>query len=83
MFTLPPALRTIQQFFCVFMEDTVQRRYGLSGTSDREGFIAVYPQGLGRHWNDGRIDPGDVSDVEFIESLLGSLSVCYRIDPGE
>lgn len=27
---------------------------GLNDAADREGFIVVYPEGIDRHWNDGR-----------------------------
>lgn len=54
--------------------------YGVSQLADREGFIAVYPQGVDRHWNDGRIDPGNVSDVVFVESVLDSLESRFPVD---
>ncbi len=57
-----------------------ERNYGLSGLADTEGFIAVYPQGLGRHWNDGRTDPDDLTDVAFVEALLDSLKTRFSID---
>jgi polyhydroxybutyrate depolymerase len=55
-------------------------RYGLSALADREGFIAVYPQGLNRQWNDGRTDPGDISDVIFVQAVLDSLGRRYSVD---
>jgi len=54
--------------------------------SDRDGFVAAYPQGVGRSWNDGRHDlrseaaRRNVDDVAFIRGLIGELSRRYRID---
>ncbi len=57
-----------------------EEKYSISELADREGIIAVYPQGLQRHWNDGRVDPGDVSDVLFVEAVIDSLSRRYTLD---
>lgn len=54
--------------------------YGMSDLADREGFIAVYPQGIGRHWNDGRIDPDDTTDAVFVEQVLDSLESRFDLD---
>lgn len=59
-----------------------EQGYGISLLADREGFIAVYPQGIDRHWNDGRIDPDDLSDVVFVQAVLDSLSGRYSVDTG-
>lgn len=55
---------------------------GFSRVADREGFIAVYPAGLGRRWNDGRgraSTPHD--DVAFVRALIDTLARAERIDP--
>jgi len=59
---------------------------GLNATSDREGFIVVYPDGVRRHWNDGRAVTerevgGDVDDVRFLDELCRELGATYNIDP--
>ena len=54
--------------------------YGMSFLADDMGFVAVYPQGLDRHWNDGRIDPDDLSDVVFVEAVLDSLASRFQVD---
>ena len=52
---------------------------GFNAESDREGFVAVYPDAVGRNWNDGRGDPGiksqaiDIDDVSFISTLIDLL----------
>ncbi|PWU03093.1 MAG: hypothetical protein C5B52_04085 [Bacteroidetes bacterium] len=51
--------------------------------ADREGFITVYPQGLNKHWNDGRELDQKVSsndDLQFVEQLLDTVSSHYSID---
>ena len=54
---------------------------GFDQLADREGFIAVYPNGLDRHWNDGRSnDPARTDDVGFIGALLDKLEREYPID---
>lgn len=60
---------------------------GLDALSDRGQFILVYPQGLGRGWNDGRHDAvalrrrSSVDDVGFISLLIDILSKEFSIDP--
>lgn len=58
----------------------MERTYGLTPLADEKGFIVVYPQGLQRHWRDGRVDPDDISDVLFIEAVLDTLMSSYNID---
>ena len=57
------------------------RLTGFDQLSDREGFVAVYPNGLDRHWNDGRSnDPAQSDDVGFIGALLDKLEHEYPVD---
>lgn len=64
----------------------MERLAGFSQLADRAGSIAVYPDGVGRSWNDGRGDPHitaqreRIDDVAFIAALIGALSQRYRID---
>lgn len=52
--------------------------------SEVHNFIVVYPNGVDRHWNDGRTaDIENVStadDVGFISTLIDKLSADYNID---
>jgi polyhydroxybutyrate depolymerase len=52
--------------------------------ADREGFIVVYPSGLGgagpRVWHVGP-GPGLAKDVRYISELIDKLEASYRIDP--
>ena len=58
-----------------------------SKLSDREGFIAVYPDGLNKGWNDGRLTDQiqsqreNVDDIGFVTTLLAAVSKEYSIDP--
>jgi polyhydroxybutyrate depolymerase len=45
------------------------------------GFIALYPDGLNRHWNDGRVKYQGVDDVGFItEAIKQTAADTGRID---
>jgi len=48
--------------------------------ADRHGFLLVYPEGVGRHWNDGR-GLSDVDDVGFVAALVKDLSARLPVDP--
>ena len=59
----------------------MERMSGMDAVADRDGFIVAYPQGLDRHWNDGRTDASKADDVAFIKTLVSDLEIRYRIDP--
>jgi polyhydroxybutyrate depolymerase len=52
---------------------------GLSALADKAGFAVAYPQGVGRHWNDGRTRIGyrahaeNIDDVGFLVKLIASV----------
>jgi polyhydroxybutyrate depolymerase len=53
---------------------SMQQIFGLDAIANQEGFVAVYPDGLGRRWNDGRRVPWhrpaeSVDDAGFLVSL--------------
>ena len=64
-------------------------RKGFNVLADREGFIAVYPDGIGLNWNDGRIDEEandrahreNIDDVGFISALIDTMIIKYNTDP--
>ncbi len=64
----------------------VASRMGFSPIADKEGFIVVYPEGLNKHWNDGRESKkfakqdAEVDDVAFVLALLKKLRRDYRLD---
>jgi len=55
-----------------------------NSVADANGFIAVYPDGYQRSWNDGRkTTPSNrdgVRDVEFVRRLLKKLTTSYSVD---
>lgn len=55
---------------------------GFNSVADRHGFLVVYPNGVDRHWADGR-DPSDsgVDDVAFIDALIEHLVSTQSADP--
>ncbi|MCA6335405.1 MAG: esterase [Phenylobacterium sp.] len=63
------------------------RQMGFNDIGDREGFIAVYPQGVNYGWNDGRASPDmlrrleNTDDVAFFRALIGELRALPQVDP--
>lgn len=55
----------------------------MNATADAHGFVAVYPQGLGKAWNDGRAInrlKKKADDVKFIAELCKQLAGDYAVD---
>ncbi|MBI5202580.1 MAG: prolyl oligopeptidase family serine peptidase [Elusimicrobia bacterium] len=56
----------------------------LDALAAREGFLVVYPDGLGKHWNDGRdgndADP-EADDAGFLAALADKLVKDGKADP--
>jgi len=54
--------------------------------ADRQGFVVVYPQGVGNRWSDGRTEmlPGGGArdDVGFFDAMIAALKKDYGIDAG-
>ncbi len=56
--------------------------------ADRDGFIVLYPEGVGKHWNDSRADPIDrahrenIDDVGFLSRLIDEMVKNRGSDPG-
>jgi polyhydroxybutyrate depolymerase len=60
----------------------VRRIMGLDRIAEREGFVAVYPDSLGRSWNDGRqFRRSRTDDVSFLLRLKRSLVRRGLADP--
>lgn len=59
---------------------------GFNKLSDREGFIVVYPEGIGKNWNDGRDNVKyrahreKIDDVGFLSELIDHLANKYKVD---
>ena len=60
----------------------MDRLTSLDAQADRAGVIVVYPQGLDRHWNDGRATiKRKVDDVAFIRAVLDRVEHEWPVDP--
>jgi polyhydroxybutyrate depolymerase len=66
---------------------SAERLTRFSELADRAGFIAVYPEGIGKNWNDGREHPyagafrDRIDDVAFVSALLDALAEELAVDP--
>ncbi|MFN7611813.1 MAG: alpha/beta hydrolase family esterase [Alphaproteobacteria bacterium] len=59
------------------------RQTGMNIIADRDGFIAVYPQGLGGYWISGPNRPKNaVDDVAFFRAMIDALVKSGEADPG-
>ena len=60
---------------------------GFNTLADRDGFLVVYPDGLKKNWNDGRMVPSSeahrmkLDDVGFLKAMIAALKQEFRIDP--
>ena len=58
----------------------------LNNLADEQGFMVVYPDGIEKHWNDGRelsnrpAFTKNVDDVGFLKTLVERISQDYQID---
>jgi polyhydroxybutyrate depolymerase len=62
----------------------VAAQTGFDAVAENKGFIAVYPDGIGRTWNAGLCcgasDRLDIDDVGFVTALLDRVERRYAID---
>ena len=59
----------------------IANRIGMNRIADKENFLVVYPDGVDRHWNDGRsTTETDADDVSFVALLVEQLKKDYKID---
>ena len=60
--------------------------YRFNELSDRYNFIAVYPQGIDKSWNDGRTDPisgsikKKIDDLSFFKEMINQLEKDFEAD---
>lgn len=64
------------------------RRTGFNAIADREGVIAVYPNGIDAQWNDGRgvtfrraADNEHIDDVGFLAAVIDKVLIDQHGDP--
>ena len=62
--------------------------HGFNRRADEDGVLVVYPDGVGRGWNDGRHDmksksvQESVDDVGFLRALVAAIGRRYPLDRG-
>jgi polyhydroxybutyrate depolymerase len=64
-------------------------RRGFNKLADKDSFIVVYPDGIEKNWNDGRMDDEtndrahreNIDDVGFISTLIDFMISNYNADP--
>lgn len=67
-------------FHGAFMTGASMQKYvKIDGLADDEGFVVVYPNGIHRVWNDGRVD-SEVDDIAFTDALLDRIDRDFEID---
>jgi polyhydroxybutyrate depolymerase len=52
--------------------------------AEKEKFIAVFPDGIQKNWNDGRPTNANllgINDVRFFDEMINKISGSYKIDP--
>ena len=59
---------------------------GFNNLSDKHKFIVVYPDGIDKHWNDGRIvndsaHQQNIDDVGFLSKIIEDLIEEFNADP--
>lgn len=59
----------------------MEEQTGFNQLAEQAGFIAVYPDGIGKHWDARRsTKPETTNDVEFVSALIDDLGKRYNID---
>lgn len=62
----------------------IQKQSRMDAVADRNGFIAVYPDGLHRTWNAGACCEDamrrNIDDVKFVDDLLSALKARLAVD---
>lgn len=59
-------------------------RMGFSKLARRSGYLVVYPEGVDKHWNDGRTghpkEDSSLDDVGFVRLILEEMEQKYPVD---
>jgi polyhydroxybutyrate depolymerase len=63
-----------------------ERESKFSDLADRDGFLAAYPEAIGRNWNDGRgakmivSQRDNIDDLAFIAALIDDVAKDHKLD---
>ncbi|HEY6213734.1 MAG TPA: PHB depolymerase family esterase [Vicinamibacterales bacterium] len=64
--------------------EEMRKESGFDALADREGFLVVYPEAVGKNWNDGRGTMASaqegVDDVAFTRRIIDDVRSRYAID---
>lgn len=61
--------------------DDMERLTHFSRLAAQEHFLVAYPNGVRRHWNDGRgLLPDEIDDVAFVRRLLDDVGRAQAVD---
>ena len=59
----------------------MERLTHFSDIAQRERFLVAYPEGVRRHWNDGRpLEAAGVDDVAFVRALIDDVATFQPLD---
>jgi len=64
----------------------ILRFYGIVPIADKYGLLVVAPQGVNKHWNDGRDSEvfkeqdATIDDVAFVDLLLAKVKAEFKVD---
>lgn len=57
------------------------RLTGFDAIADKRGFIVIYPNGIDKHWNDGRSTiKNKIDDVAFVNAVLDDVGRRYSVN---
>jgi len=90
---IPSTYRNDQAIPIVFMfhggggnAEQIATFSGFNTLSEKHEFLAIYPQAMDKHWNDGRESEkfqehdAKINDVAWIEELIAELKRTYSVD---
>jgi polyhydroxybutyrate depolymerase len=62
--------------------EQMEKLTGFMAMANEKNFFVAYPEGVNRHWNDGRDLPKrrEIDDVEFLVKLIDHLRQSFPID---
>ncbi|NNE68610.1 MAG: prolyl oligopeptidase family serine peptidase [Pyrinomonadaceae bacterium] len=64
----------------------MERWLGFTALARKDKFIAVYPDGIGKNWNDGRetnrsrAHRENIDDLAFVKEMVDEISRTYNVD---